>query len=233
MPDLPDLPQAETAIVAMTNAFRQENRLGPVTPNKQLAAAARWFAEYLARTGKFAHEADGRAPQQRAAAHDYSYCMIGENLAKNLDSRGFTTHGLASQAMEGWKASPPHRRTLLEPAVTEIGVAIAPVPDKHPGFVSVQLFGRPETLRMEFQIRNTSGQAVGYTLAGEAHTINPRTATTHTTCLPGELRFERAGSWLSGSTLDGRYPIQNGARFTIDTGRDGKLSIRLEPRTGR
>lgn len=34
MPDLPDLPQTEIAIVALTNAFRQENKLGAVTPNK-------------------------------------------------------------------------------------------------------------------------------------------------------------------------------------------------------
>ncbi|NJO23306.1 MAG: CAP domain-containing protein [Sphingomonadales bacterium] len=231
MPDLPDLPRTETAIVAMTNAFRRENRLGPVTANKQLAAAAHWFAEYLARTGKFAHEADGRQPQQRAAAHGYAYCMVGENLAKNLDSRGFTTDRLATQAMQGWKASPPHRRTLLEPAVTEIGVAVAQIPDTHPSFVTVQLFGRPEALKIEFQIRNASAQAVSYTHAGETETIAPRTVATHTTCLPGELRFER-GTLLSDTALDRRFPVENGARYTIETGADGKLSIRLEHRSG-
>ena len=228
MPTLPDLPHTEIAIVARTNAFRQENKLAPVSPNKELAAAARWFAEYLARTGKFAHEADGREPQQRAAAHGYHYCMVGENLAMNLDSRGFTSDRLATEAVEGWKASPPHRRTLLEPAVTETGVAIARVPDAHPKFVSVQLFGRPQALKMELEVRNATGLAVGYTLAGEAHTIEPRTVVTHTTCRPGELAFERAGSWLSGVTLDARFAIDNGARFTIQAGQGGGVQVHRE-----
>ncbi|MET0569335.1 MAG: CAP domain-containing protein [Hyphomicrobiaceae bacterium] len=212
----------------MTNAFRQENKLGQVTPNKELAAAARWFAEYLAKTGKFAHEADGREPQQRAAAHGYKYCMVGENLAKNLDSRGFTTDRLASETVAGWKASPPHRRTMLEPAVTEIGVAIARVPGKHPNFVSVQLFGRPESLKMEFEVRNATGLPIGYALVGETHTIEPRTVVTHTTCLPGELSFERAGSWLTGVTLNARFAIHDGAKFTIHARQDGGVSVQLD-----
>jgi hypothetical protein len=228
MPVLPDLPQTEFAIVTMTNAFRHENKRGQVTSNKELAAAARWFAEYLAKTGKFAHEADGRKPQQRAAAHGYRYCLVGENLAKNLDSRGFTTERLASEALEGWKASPPHRRTMLEPAVTEIGVAIARVPGKHPNFVSVQLFGRPESLKMEFEVRNSTGLPIGYALAGETHTIEPRTVVTHTTCLPGELSFERAGSWLTGMTLNARFAIHDGAKFVVDTRQDGRVNVKAD-----
>ena len=81
MATLPDLPQTERAIVEMTNAFRRESKLGEVKPNAALTAAARAFAEYLARTGKFAHEADGRQPAQRAEASGYRYCRVAENLA--------------------------------------------------------------------------------------------------------------------------------------------------------
>src|SRR6185436_2512078 len=115
---LPDLPQTEIAIVEMTNAFRKENRLGALKPNAALAAAARAFAEYLAKTGKFAHEADGREPAQRAEAQGYRYCFVAENLALNLDSRGFETTKLARDVVEGWKASPGHRANLLAPQVT-------------------------------------------------------------------------------------------------------------------
>ena len=86
---LPDLPQTEIAIVEMTNAFRKASTLQEVKPNAVLAAAARAFAEYLARTGKFAHEADGREPQERTQAQGYRHCLVAENLAWNLDSRGF------------------------------------------------------------------------------------------------------------------------------------------------
>src|SRR5262249_33148072 len=101
MASLPDLPQTEIAIVELTNAFRHESRLGALKPNAALTAAARAFAEYLAKTGKFAHEADGRGPGQRAAASGYRYCQIAENLALNLDSRGFETRPLARAVVEG------------------------------------------------------------------------------------------------------------------------------------
>src|SRR5207248_4440757 len=106
MATLPDLPQTEIAIVELTNAFRSESKLGELKPNAALAAAARAFAEYLAKTGKFAHEADGRQPAQRAQAQGYRYCLIAENLAMNLDSRGFETRVLTRDAVEGWKSSP-------------------------------------------------------------------------------------------------------------------------------
>ena len=143
MATLPDLPQTEMAIVELTNAFRKESRLGEVKPNAALSAAARAFAAYLAKTGKFAHEADGRQPAQRAEAAGYRYCLVAENLAMNLDSRGFETRALASAAVEGWKNSPGHRANMLQRGATEIGVAIARAPDKDPKFISVQLFGRP------------------------------------------------------------------------------------------
>ena len=73
MATLPDLPQTEIAIVEMTNAFRKESRLGEVKPNAALTAAARAFAEYLAKTGKFAHEADGHQPGHQRAAQDDLY----------------------------------------------------------------------------------------------------------------------------------------------------------------
>ena len=144
MVTLPDLPQTEIAIVEMTNAFRKENKLGALAPNKALAAAARAFADYLAKSGKFAHEADGRKPAARAEAQGYRYCTVAENLALNLDSRGFETRQLARNAVEGWKASPGHRANMLAPHVTEIGVAVVRAPDPDPKFISVQLFGRPE-----------------------------------------------------------------------------------------
>ena len=114
MPNLPDLPQTEIAIVEMTNAFRKENKLGEVKPNAALSAAARAFAHYLAQTGKFAHEADGREPSDRAAEQGYRYCLLAENLALNLDSRGFESRKLAGDVLKGWKESPGHRANLLQ-----------------------------------------------------------------------------------------------------------------------
>jgi hypothetical protein len=215
---LPDLPQTEIAIVEMTNAFRKQNALHDLRPNPTLTAAARAFAEYLAKTGKFAHEADGRQPHQRAEAQGYKYCFIAENLALNMDSRGFETQGLAKQAMDGWKQSPGHRENLLRANLTEIGVAVARVPDKNPKFVSVQLFGRPETARIKFKIENTTDAPVRYRLGEEAHTLPERTIVTHTNCNPAALRFERA----DGAA---RYDPRDGERFVVRTGKSGTVSV--------
>lgn len=215
MPDLPDLPQTEIAIVALTNAFRQESKLGRVVPSKELAAAARWFAEYLARTDKFAHEADGREPQQRAAAHGYKYCMVAENLARNLDSRGYTAQRLAAEVVEGWKNSPPHRKNLVEADATEIGVSVVRAPDRHPKFVSVQMFGRQEASKVTFSITNTAQVPVSYTLGQEAHVVEPRMIVTHEFCASGKISFDRAGNWLTGSSIGASFEPQNGVSFTL------------------
>ena len=190
MPTLPDLPQTEIAIVEMTNAFRKENRLGEVKPNAALIAAARAFAQYLARTGKFAHEADGREPAERATAQGYRYCLVAENLALNLDSRGFQTRQLAGHVLKGWKESPGHRANLLQATATEIGVAVVRAPDRDPKFISVQLFGRPEALKVSFRIENRSGVTVRYRLGSRL--AGSATAGDRDAC-----RLQPAAAWSS------------------------------------
>ena len=145
----PDIPKTEIAIVEMTNAFRQENRLAAVQLNPTLTQAARTYAQFLATTELFSHEADGRRPADRARAAGYQFCEIAENLASFVDSRGFETRDLARQMVEGWKNSPSHRKALLAPGVTELGVAVVKVKGAEK-YLSVQLFGRPESLQFSF-----------------------------------------------------------------------------------
>ena len=220
---LPDLPQTEIAIVEMTNAFRKENWLGVLKPNAVLAAAARAFAQYLAKSGKFAHEADGREPQQRAEAQGYRYCLVAENLAMNLDSRGFESRQLASEAVEGWKESPGHRANMLQAGVTEIGVAVVQAPDKNPKYISVQLFGRPESLKIKFSLENRTGSPVRYALGEEAHTLSARTIVTHTMCDASLLTFENAGT-------SAKFDVHNGDKFTARVETGGSVEVKREGR---
>ncbi len=220
MTTLPDLPQTEIAIVEMTNAFRKENKLGAVKPNPALTAAARAFAGYLARTDKFAHEADGRHPAQRAEAQGYRFCFVAENLALNLDSRGFETAKLARDVVEGWKNSPGHRANMLQPKVTEIGVAVARAADRNPKFISVQLFGRPESFKIQFKVENQTGAAVRYTLGEAAHTLPVRAIMTHTSCDPGQLTFEKLGAQ--------RYQPRDGDRFVVHNAKGGAFAVDVE-----
>lgn len=220
---LPDLPQTEVAIVELTNAFRKTGALQAVKPNPALAAAARAFAEYLARTGKFAHEADGRKPEDRAQAQGYRYCLVAENLAWNLNSRGFESAQLAREVVEGWKASPGHRENLLLRGATDIGVAVVRVPDRNPKFLSVQLFGRPESLRVTFSIQNQSGKAVSYTLGAESEVLQPREMVTHTDCGPRPLSIDKTDK-------SQRFDPRDGDRFVIRPGAGRSIEMHVERR---
>lgn len=225
MVDLPDIAKTEIAIVELTNAFRRSERLADVKPNPALTRAAKLFAEYLAKSGRFAHEADGRQPAERVQASGYRYCMVSENLASNLDSRGFRTEALARQAVEGWKNSPGHRKNMVEPHVTEIGVGVARAPTADPKFISVQLFGRPESLSYEFRVENRAGVTVSYAALDEPHEIEPRVVATHTGCVPGEVVFERAGNAFTGVRINGRYTARNGAVFVVAKDEAGRIRI--------
>lgn len=228
MADIPDLARTEAAIIQLTNEFRRTERLAPVVRNAALDQAARLFAAYLAKTGRFAHEADGRQPADRVKASGYQYCTVAENLASNLDSRGYTAEKLSGEAIEGWKNSPGHRKNMLLATVTEIGVGVARAPDADPKFLSVQLFGRPASLMFQFQVANRSVSPVTYSFGGKSQDLEPRVTATHQACEPGEIRFERAGSWLTGTKIDGRYPAAGGALYVITSGADGRISVGLE-----
>jgi uncharacterized protein YkwD len=143
MVTLPDPPQAEIAIVQMTNAFRREQKLGALVSNGKLSAAARAYAGYLARTGTLSHTADGRSMDARVRAQGYTFCWLAENLSFRRDAKGFAPKALADTVVTGWRNSPGHRANMASPNVTEIGVGVARAPGPTPTYYSVQLMGRP------------------------------------------------------------------------------------------
>ena len=85
---------------------------------------AQAFADYMARTDRYGHTADGNQPSDRAKARGYDYCIVLENIAYAFNSEGFTGEKLAGQFVTGWQNSPGHRRNMLDPDVTETGVAV-------------------------------------------------------------------------------------------------------------
>ena len=220
----PDIPLVESAIVEMTNAFRQDNQLAPVTANAELAKAARAYAEFLAKSNRFSHTADGRHPADRIAAAGYGACQVAENLASNLDSRGFETRQLSRQAIEGWKRSPGHRKNMLLPHVTEVGVAAAKA-NGGQKYLLVQVFARPQSLSYKFKINNEAAEAVQYAFRDRTHEIKPRTLVTHTSCLPDEIAFRRAGTALTGKILNARYRARDGDVYVLRSSDTGAITI--------
>lgn len=223
---VPDLPQVEIAVIEMTNRVRGEQKLAAVSPNPQLAAAARAYAAYLAKSKEFSHTADGREAGDRIQAAGYQWCQVGENLALAQSSAGFATGDLATRAIEGWLNSPGHRENLMQPAVTEIGVGVAKAPDKDPKYITVQLFGRPRSMTYEFQISNSAKEKVTYSFGGETHEVAPSFAVTHTACMPSALTFEKRGSGSSAKPLSARFEAADGMVYTLKA--DNVLGVKVE-----
>ncbi len=184
----PDLTDASKRIIASTNAFRRQENLSPLEPDPQLAKTARYFADYMARTDKYGHGADGQAPAARAQKFGYEYCIVAENIAYQFSSAGFASADLANRLFEGWQNSPGHRKNMLDPNVTETAVAIAHS-DKTGHYYAVQLVGRPKSESVEFSVANQAGTAVEYSLDGQTFPLPPRVTRTHQRCKPSEFGF--------------------------------------------
>lgn len=222
---LPDTPTVEAAIIEMTNAYRGKQKLGALTANADLTKAARAYAAYLAKNGQFSHTADGRQAGDRIASAGYVWCQVGENLALHVDSRGFESRALAQKSVEGWINSPPHRANMVAPYMTDIGVGVARANNKDPKFISVQLFGRPQSLQYEFQISNTTKQSVSYSFAGEEHEVQPSYAVTHSACNPSEISFDTFGS----KRLSIRYEALDGLVYKLKPDPTSDVRVEITP----
>ena len=139
--DFADVNGAQARILDRTNQFRREQGLSPVARNENLQASAESFARFMAKTGKYGHDADGSTAGKRARAAGYAWCEISENIAYQFDSKGFETEALADKVLEGWKKSPGHRANILDRAAVDTAIAVAR--NERTGYYySVQMFGR-------------------------------------------------------------------------------------------
>jgi uncharacterized protein YkwD len=182
-----DLGRVAAVIVEQTNTFRRGEGLSAVKENEKLTETARYFAGYLAKHDEFGHTADGKRPADRASEHGYEYCVVSENIAYQYHSAGFrSAQDLAGRFVQGWKDSPGHRRNMLDPDVTETGVAVARSPDTG-YYYAVQMFGRPKSDRIEFTLTNEADVTVQYRIGDQTFPLPPGYARTHQRCRPAEL----------------------------------------------
>src|SRR4051812_8958922 len=184
-----DVAKVTALIVERTNDFRKAEKREPVKTNPDLTKTAEYFAKFMAKTGKYGHEADGSKPAERATKHGYEYCIVLENIAYQYNSEGFTTEALATGLVKGWQDSPGHRKNMLDPDVTETGVAVARS-EKTGYYYAVQMFGRPKSLAVVFKIVNHTDAALEYTIGEDKYTLEPRYTQTHTRCRAGEVTFQ-------------------------------------------
>jgi uncharacterized protein YkwD len=215
----PNLTDVVERLIRRTHAFRHQEGRPPVAPNPQLTAAAQDFATFMARTGQFSHTADGQTPEVRAKAHGYDPCLIAENIAYQHHSGGFTAEALAQGCFEGWQHSPDHRKNVLDPAVTETGVGVGQS-EQTGAYYAVQLFGRPMSQLIEFQLTNHTDTTITYTIESHTFPLPPRTTRTHQQCQPPEVTFQ----WPGTQTWTTVHP-NHGARYTIVRGDAGDFRV--------
>jgi len=215
----PELSPAEKMILSQTNAFRKQQQLDALKPNPKLNETAQDFADFMARTGKYGHTADGKRPSERVSNHGYDYCLVAENIANQVRSTGFTADDLAKTFVSGWKNSPEHRKNMLDPDVTDIGVAVARRSDS-PTYLAVQMFGRPQSQAISFQVSNQSDAKVEYTLShrgsDKTFPLPPQLRQIHQQCRPTQIAF---------STPDTRLEVEDGAEYVVQRSPDGKLDV--------
>jgi uncharacterized protein YkwD len=221
----PDLKAAEQKIVEQTNKFRQDEQREKVAVDETLQKTAEAFAQYMAKTDDYGHRADNRSPSERATAQGYEFCMVSENIAYQFKTSGFETSKLATNFVEGWKNSPGHRKNMLEPDVTQTGVAIAQ--SENTGvFYAVQLFGRPESEKIAFRLLNKTEAEFKYQIGEEQFTLPPLYARKHTLCRPSQLK------WLPDLKADAKnqkpreIKPEDGDEFQVQTEEN---TIQLEP----
>jgi uncharacterized protein YkwD len=118
----------------MISAYRSQNGLGSVRVSSKLMEAAADYARAMGRRDKISHGIGGSLPK-RVAAVGYNWGAVAENLGAGYAS--------LEDTVAGWKASAGHRRNLLNPGVTEIGIAAVATPpgSKHRNYWALILAG--------------------------------------------------------------------------------------------
>jgi uncharacterized protein YkwD len=136
---LSDAARVRSEVLARVNAERAAAGLPPLVLDAQLSAAAQGHAEDMLLRSYYNHlSLDGSSPSDRVRRSGYTARLVGENIARGALSPG--------EAMDNWMASREHRRNLLHPGFTDLGVGVA-VGRNSVGYTVlwVQDFARPAT----------------------------------------------------------------------------------------
>jgi len=171
---------AASGVFRHINGYRSKQGLGSLQQNSNLQQAARNFAVFMAKSGKYSHDADGRSAGERALAAGYQHCIIKENIGRCFRSSGYSAIDLAKKLSESWWNSPGHRQNLLDGDIKETGIGIAQ--SKSGRYFGVQLFGRLKSTANVFRVKNELKESLHYTLDEKHYTITPRQTRTHTRC---------------------------------------------------
>jgi uncharacterized protein YkwD len=108
-----------TSAASMISGYRKNNGLGAVAVDPALMKLAEAQAQAMASRDKLDHDVISGF-NQRIRASGYNARVAAENI-----SAGYHT---MAEAFSGWRDSPPHRKNMLLPGATRIGIAAVYTP---------------------------------------------------------------------------------------------------------
>ncbi|MFP7735687.1 CAP domain-containing protein [Priestia aryabhattai] len=110
-----DASQFEQKVVDLVNQEREKQGLKPLTLNKELSDVARIKSKDMMDKGYFDHNSPTYgSPFDMMKQFGIEYTTAGENIAKGQQS--------PEDVMNAWMNSDGHRKNILNPDFTEIGV---------------------------------------------------------------------------------------------------------------
>ncbi len=111
----------EQEVINLTNQEREKNGLAPFKANIELSSVARTKSQDMIDKNYFDHQSPTYgSPFEMMKSFGISYRTAGENIAKGQRT--------AQQVVNGWMNSEGHRKNILNPNFTEIGVGYAVSP---------------------------------------------------------------------------------------------------------
>ncbi|MFC4402657.1 CAP domain-containing protein [Gracilibacillus xinjiangensis] len=107
--------QVKRQVINLTNEARQANGASPVQLDTELASVAQKKSEDMAQNNYFSHTSPTYgSPFDMLRTFGVDYTKASENIAAGQRS--------AEEVVQGWLNSEGHRKNMLDPAVTHIGV---------------------------------------------------------------------------------------------------------------
>lgn len=102
-------------VVTLTNSYRTQHGLQPLTLNIDLSESAQVHSEDMALNDFFSHTgSNGTKVSDRTKSAGYESYYVGENIAAGYIE--------AEEVVRGWMNSPAHSENILNPNYTEMGV---------------------------------------------------------------------------------------------------------------
>jgi uncharacterized protein YkwD len=137
---------------SIVSGYRAANGLGPVSIDPELMTLASEQARAMAARDKLDHSVY-RPFQDRIRDSSFDAAVAVENIGAGYDT--------LAEAFSGWRASPPHRANMLNPAVTKMGIAAVYAPaSKYKVFWSL-ILARPDGQRRESEQLHERGLSPG------------------------------------------------------------------------